>query len=68
MRDGSINVEFGEALSSTTCVLHHIPKWSNLIFSVVAVHTIVHGDKSNITVREVGVGVISHLQIISAEA
>ena len=48
--------------------VHYVSERSKLIFAVITVHTVIHSYKSDISVRKVGIGVISYLQIISAES
>ena len=54
-------------LSQMGDVLHHIPKWSKLIFTVIAVYTVIHRNETDIVFREEGVCVVPNTEIISAK-
>ena len=47
--------------------VHYIAEGCQLVFSVSTVNTIVDGDEADVSVREVGVSIVTYLQIISAQ-
>ena len=54
-------------LSRMGDVLHDIAEGCQLIFSVVAIHTVVDGDKTDAVVWEIAIRVVAHLQIVTAQ-
>lgn len=55
-------------LSRMGDVLDDVPKRSELIITLGAVHTIVDSNKVNVMLREHDLGIHAHLQIITAQA
>ena len=55
-------------LSRMGDVLDDVPKRSELIITLGAVHTIVDSNKVNVMLREHDFGIHAHLQIITAQA
>ena len=47
--------------------IHDIAEGCQLIFSVVAIHTVVDGDKTDAVVWEIAIRVVAHLQIVTAQ-
>ena len=60
--------EVTECLSSVMDVLDDVPKRSELIITLGAVHAIVDSNKVNVMLREHDLGIHAHLQIITAQA
>ena len=50
-----------------TRVLHDVPEGRKIIVTLVAVHTVVYSNKADVVLWKIGVGVISHLQIITSQ-
>lgn len=50
------------------CVLHDVAEGRKIIVALVAVHAVIYGDKPNIVVREIGVGIVADLQIVTPQA
>ena len=48
--------------------VHHIAEGSKFVLSVSTVYTIVDRNKADVPIREVGISIITHLQIVSAQA
>ena len=53
-------------LSRMGDVLHDIAEGCQLIFSVIAVHTVVDSDEADAVIREIAIRVVTHLQIVTA--
>ena len=49
--------DFWRPLFQIVNVLHDVPEGREIIVTLVAVHAVVHGDESDVVVREIGVGV-----------
>lgn len=57
-----------EHLSQITHVLHDVAEGRKIIVALVAVHAVIYGDKPNIVVREIVVGIVANLQIVTPQA
>ena len=48
-------------------LVHDVPEGRKIIVTLVAVHTVVYSNKADVVLWKIGVGVISHLQIITSQ-